>query len=248
MKHSNKDNSSNSSATSAGVASPVGTKSGAHGDRPSNEARAIALEATRELRGPLGALRVLLEGSRGNAKPAALDFADRALEEIERAEAAANDLIAWSLPRSLRSTSTSLGEIATSLLDSLTPSLRRRTHLVVEQDATTVQTDAPLLVECFSRSLRHAFRDDGTGGLEVMVHIHAADDIATFSFIHTGSPKASLFHAHGDAVLTLSDEILNATVARLGGKSSNHEAEGHRCTVITLPLTDGSKDRTGSIQ
>ncbi len=248
MNHPDAHNSSSTSDTSASGALSMGIAFGLHGNREPAQARAIALEAARELRGPLGALRVLLEGSRGSVDETGLHFTDRAIEEIDRAEGAANDLVAWTLPRSLRSTSTDLGKIASSLLESLTPSHRRRTHMVVEQDTTTVQTDAPLLVEGFARSLRHAFQADGTAGLEVMVHIHAADDIATFSFIHTGSTKASLFQADGDAVLRLADEILNATVTRLGGKSSIHDAEGHRCAVVTLPLTEAATGRQGSIQ
>ncbi len=246
MKHPNAASSS-TSAFHAGGAPSIGTADGAFGDREPGQARAIALEAIRELRSPIGALRVLLEGSRGSATPAALDFADRALDEIERAENAAQDLVAWTLPRTLRSTTTSLGEIAASLMDSLVPSYRRLTHLVVEQETTTLEIDAPLLVECFSRTLRHAFQQNGTSGLEVMVHIHAADDTATFSFIHTGSAKTSLFSVDGDSVLSLADEILSATVVRLGGRTSIHDAEGHRCAVITLPVA-GTTTRTGSIQ
>jgi hypothetical protein len=244
MKHSNRANHLSSSDASHDGAPSIGTACGVYGDRDTKRARAIAIEATRELRGPLGALRVLLEGSRGGTT--AIDFADRALAEVGRAEGAANDLVAWTLPRTLRSTSTDLSKIAASLLESLTPSHRRRTHVVVEHETTAIQTDAPLLVECFARSLRHAFQADGTAGLEVMVHIHATDDLATFSFIHTGSTKHSLLDGDGEAVPHLADEILDATATRLGGKSSIHDAEGHRCSVVTLPLSSGS--RTGAIQ
>ena len=246
MKHPNAANSSSTSAFHAGSAPSVGTATGVHGDREPAQIRAIALGAARELRSPLGAIRVLLEGSRKSANTVGLEFADRALDEIERAEAAAHDLVAWTLPRTLRTAKTSLGEIAASLTESLTPSHRRLTHLVVEQEATALETDGSLLVECFSRSLRQAFTASGTTGLEVMVHIHATEDTATFSFIHTGSTKASL--ASTDTTLSLADEILSATSTRLGGRTSIHDAEGHRCTVITLPLTGTTTSRTGSIQ
>lgn len=253
MKHSNPANSSSTSAVNAdGVPStgapPVGKTAGVHGERGPAQARAIALEATRELRSPIGALRVLLEGSRGSDAGASIEFTDRALDELQRVEFAADDIVAWTLPRPLRSTSTSLGEIAASLDQSLDASHRRRTHFVVEEDATALNIDAPLLVEALARTLRHAYRQDGTAGLEVMVHIHAADELATFSFIHTGSAKTALFHRDGDCVLGLADEILSATVSRLGGKTSIHDAEGHRCAVITLPIAQTAEDRAGFIQ
>lgn len=245
MKHPEPASPFSTSAPRAGAAPLAGTTNGVHGDQMLDKDRGVALVATRALRSPLGALRVLLEGSRSQSSPRGLEFTDRVLDELERAESAAHDLVAWTLPRTLRLIPTSLGELAASLMDSLAPSHRRLTHLVVEQDATTLQTDAPLLVECFSRTLRHAFQENGTAGLEVMVHIHATDDIATFSFIHTGSAKTSLFSA--DAIPSLADEILTATVARLNGKTSIHDAEGHRCAVITLPLT-GTTNSMGSIQ
>ena len=145
--------------------------------------------------------------------------------------------MAWTLPRSLRSTETTLGEIAASLVDTLTPSHRHLTHVVVEQETTQLETDAPLLVECFSRTLRRAFLDHGGAGLEVMLHIHSADDIATFSFIHTGCNQLRGSRSADHTTLSLADEILSATAQRLGGRASIHDAEGHRCTVVTLPLS-----------
>ncbi|QDV05005.1 hypothetical protein Poly30_05000 [Planctomycetes bacterium Poly30] len=198
--------------------------------------RDIALGAGRELRSPLAALRVLLEGVRAGVT-VTQGFAARALEEIDRAEAAAHDVLAWTMPRRIRSVGTTLGEIVESLRASLGPADRRRTHFVLEQEDTALATDAPLLVECFERSLRHLYRAARAADTEVMVHVHATADVATFSFIQTGG-EAQASERDDDASLpSLADALLRSSVARLGGRTSIHEAEGHRCAVITLPVS-----------
>lgn len=199
------------------------------------QARDIAIGAGRELRSPLAALRVLLEGTRAGVTITS-GFADRALEEIDRAEAAAHDVVAWTMPRSLRSTRATLGEIVQSLKEALSPADRRRTHFVLEQENSTLESDAPLIVEVFERSLRHLYREPGAGDAEVMVHVHASDDDATFSFIQTGGGAMVSDAANGTELPTLADALLRASVARLGGRTSIHDAEGHRCAVITIPL------------
>ncbi len=209
------------------------------------QARSLALDASRQLRCPLSALRILLEGTRRNNKTQASPFADRAIEEIERAEAAAHDLLAWVMPRNLRSTPATLSEIVESLRAALAPADRRRTHFVLEQENTTLITDAPLLVESFERSLRHLFRDGTSQDIEVMVHVHASADDATFSFIHTGGATLSKPQDDASTLPSIADALLHESVQRLGGKASTHDAEGHRCSVITLPLagpTQGPKE------
>ncbi|MFT5733016.1 MAG: hypothetical protein ACJAZN_000260 [Planctomycetota bacterium] len=198
------------------------------------QTRGIALEATRALRSPLASLRVIIEGYRASDSETCSTFADRALEEIDRAEAAAHDVLAWSMPRSLRSTPTTLAEIVQSLRSSLGAADCRRTHFVLEQESTALDTDAPLLVECLARSLSHAYRDAGAQPYEVMVHVHASADTATFSFIRTGEAAATSDQAL--ARLSLSEALLRASVLRLDGKTSIHDAEGHRCSVVKLPL------------
>ena len=198
------------------------------------QSRGIALEASRALCSPLASLRVIIEGCRAGGVETSSTFTDRALQEIDRAESAAHDVLAWSMPRSLRSTPTTLTEIVRSLRSSLSHSDRRRTHFVLEQDNTSLDTDAPLLVECLARSLAHTYRDAGAQPYEIMVHVHASADTATVSFVHTGEAVAMGHEA--STTPSLGDALLQTSVHRLGGTTSNHDAEGHRCSVVTLPL------------
>ncbi|MEM8712294.1 MAG: hypothetical protein AAGG01_15190 [Planctomycetota bacterium] len=204
------------------------------------EARAIGLAAMRELRAPLGALRVLLEGCR-SSDGAGREFSDRALDEIDRAEAAADDLLAWTLPRSLRTTQSSLGELVQGVREALRPADRRRTHFVIENEDTALDCDARLLTTSFARSIRHAYRDAGARALEIMVHAHASKGRATLSFIHSGD-KPDLV-ADEDGVPSLADALLRSSLERSRGTINIHEAEGHRCAVVTIPTSDAEAAR-----
>lgn len=248
MQHPRSTNATSATAAQVGGASSSSVASGAAGSRlglrPS-EVRGIALGASRELRAPLASLRVLLEGQRRNKIPQVAPFTDRAIQEIERAEAAAHDLMAWSNPRNLRAIPTTLSEIVESLRSTLSQADRRRTHFVVEQGETALFTDAPLLVESFERCLRHSFRAAPAESAEIMVHVHAAADDASFSFVHTNTEPTP---AGERSLPSLADALLRESVLRLGGKASEHNTEGHRCSVITLPLGTPLSDHTEAAQ
>ena len=192
---------------------------------------AVAVQARRDLNGPIAGLRVLLEGSRAAH---GATFCDAALEEIGRIEDKAADLVAWSAPRSLRTVTCSFGEIIDSIQDGLVPTERRLCHFVAENEDVAMHTDARLLVDATTRAIRQALRRS-TGGGEVMVHAHATDDQATLSLIDTLCGEGS------DAAPTVIDALLIRDLARLEGSTSIHEAEGHRCTVLVVPTTFGGE-------
>lgn len=207
--------------------------------------RSATLATERALKAPLGALRVLLEGARqGAGSTPTLPFIDRALEALISAESAAQDLVAWTAPRSLRITPATVGEIVESVSTTMSPALRSRCHLVVDNEDVALRTDARQLVEAFARSVQRCLVEAPTG--ELMIHAHADDEWATFSFIDAPSDTAVAHSQENgpaglelgtEAAPALADMLLKRDVERVGGRLSIHETGGHRCCVAVVPLT-----------
>ena len=196
---------------------------------------ALTLQAGRQLRWPLGALRLLLEGRRGTGLATDEEaFTDRAISELVRAERAAADLIRWTAPRELRPTHCKLSQLAFGLSSVLDREDRRRCRFVIEDGDSSVTTDGRLLVEGIARVIELAL-DTLTGDDdELMVHTHADDRWATISLVNAGAGERVHPAQH------LAESILQRDLVDLGGRISLRDAGDHRCVVVSLPLgTDG---------
>ncbi len=190
----------------------------------------LTLQAGRQLRWPLGALRTLLEGRRGAGLEAAeREFTERAIAELLRAERAATDLIRWSAPRELRPATCKLSQLAFSLSSALDRPQRRRCRFVIEDGDSSVLTDGSLLVEGTSRIIELALESSEAIDEELMVHTHADEQWATISLINAGSRHEIHPAQH------LAESILQRDLIALGGRISLRDAEGRRCVVLSLP-------------
>lgn len=205
----------------------------------------VTLLTERTLKASLGALRVLLEGARqnGSATPT-IPFVERALRSLDRVEHAAHDLVDWTAPRSLQRSQASVGEIVESIASALPGAIVDRCHFVIDDAEVLLHTDARLLVDASVRSVRARLDadliDSGTGARveEIMIHAHADDAWATFSFIDapSGDEIDALGHVEAAATPILCDAILERDVTRIGGRLSIHDTAGHRCCVAVVPL------------
>lgn len=198
------------------------------------EAR-LTRATSRALKAPLGALRVLLEGAWASGESsAALPFVTRALEEVRRAEDAADDLCRWILPRDLHPTACTLGEIVQSLRESLDIAHRKRCHVVADGP-----TDQPLLIDgrmvvsSIARVIVDRLDDAHRApGAELMLHVHADADRATLNLIDADAPAVG---ETSDGPRTLADALLERDIQRVGGTARMHESNGHRCLMVTVP-------------
>ena len=196
----------------------------------------LTLQAGRQLRWPLGALRTLLEGRRGAGLEAAeREFTERAIAELLRAERAATDLVRWSAPRELRPTTCKLSQLAFSLSSALDRPQRRRCRFVIEDGNSSVLTDGSILVEGVSRVIELALESSDAIDDELMVHTHADEQWATISLINAGSQHEIRSAQH------LAESILQRDLVALGGRVSLRNASDRRCVVLSLPRGDGGR-------
>lgn len=203
----------------------------AHGARA---AAATPLGADRALRAPLRALRVAFEGMRSGAQA---DLAERALAELNRAEHAAEDLVAWSHERPLRPVPCTVSEVITSLRAVLDLDDRSRCHLVLDGDDAPMTTDGRLLVDALERAIRSRLKSVA----EVMVHVHVEGDRASFNVVDTPEEEelAVLFDSSSDDAgsrATLAEELLVRDIQRLGGTVALRATGTHRCALAGVPL------------
>ncbi len=193
----------------------------------------LTLQAGRQLRWPLGALRTLLEGRRGaGLATAEREFTERAIAELLRAERAATDLIRWSTPRELRPSRCKLSQLAFSLSSALDKPERRRCRFVIENGDSSVMTDGSLLVEGITRVIELTLETSDDVHDELMVHTHADEQWATISLINA-RPRREI-----NAGQHLAESILQRDLVALGGRSSLRNAGERRCLVLSLPLGD----------
>lgn len=190
----------------------------------------LTLQAGRQLRWPLSALRTLLEGRRGAGLEAAeREFTERAIAELLRAERAATDLIRWSAPRELRPARCQLSQLAFSLSSALDQPDRRRCRFVIEDGDSSVMTDGSLLIEGLSRVIELALASADGLDEELMVHTHADKHWATISLINAGSRHEV------NPGQQLAESILQRDLTALGGRISLRDAGERRCVVLSLP-------------
>jgi hypothetical protein len=194
----------------------------------------LSLQAGRQLRWPLGALRTLLEGRRSAGLEAAeREFTERAIAELLRAERAATDLIRWSAPRELRPSRCSLSQLAFSLSRALDRPLRQRCRFVVEDGDAEVTTDGSLLVDGVSRVIELALEASESAEEELMLHTHSDEQWATISLINAGS-RHEIHPAQ-----QLAESILQRDITALGGRVSLRDAGHRRCVVLSIPRGKG---------
>jgi hypothetical protein len=201
----------------------------ATGTSEADERVALAEHVQRAVRGPLSALRMVLEGRRAEEP-----FADRALEDLVHVEDAVDDLYRWTSPAPLRRTSTSLADLVASLRAGLDEHERERLWVIVERGGHSLVTDAPLLVATLRRFVRASLNRDGR---EVLVHAHADDDSATLSVVD--DPPAELLGGDSAQRLDLPLMLGRRDIARLGGTCSvHHTTPRHRCIVLRFPRAE----------
>ena len=199
---------------------------------------AVLLMTERALRGPLGALRVAIEGTRRSGQALPHAFLDRALDTITDIEHAAADLIAWAHSRPVRPVSSSVGELVSSLRQTLDADTEARCHFIVEGAGTPLFLDCRLVVTALERSIRRRLASARQPGLaEVMIHVHVEDNWTTISLIDgDAEPELNVVReAASDNAEALADALLARECERLGGRVSIHETGGHRCMVVVVP-------------
>lgn len=187
---------------------------------------ALSEHMQRAVRGPLAALRAVLEGQRHAAT-----YVDRALGELARVEHAVDDLYRWSSPHPLRYTSCSLAELASSVRSGLADGERERLWIVLEEGSLTLRTDGTLLVATLRRFVRASLARTTT---EVLLHAHSDGDSVTIAVVDD-PPKIDIDDSceeHVDLPLLLGER----DVARLGGTCTIHTTTPrHRCIVLRFP-------------
>lgn len=224
----------------------------AHGARPDwrmgarREARervALSEHMQHAVRGPLAALRVVLEGQRHAAA-----YVDRALGELARVEHAVDDLYRWSAPHPLRQTECSLADLVSSVRSGLDDGECERLWIILEQGSLALRTDGTLLVATLRRFVRASLARTTT---EVLLHAHTDGDSVTIAVVDD-PPHIDLedgCEEHVDLPLLLGQR----DVARLGGTCSLHTTTPrHRCIVLRFPQQaqpapqNASADRSGA--
>lgn len=189
------------------------------------------------VRGPLAALRAVLEGQR-HAAP----YVDRALGELVRVEHAVDDLYRWSAPQLLRYTSCSLTDLASSVRSGLDDGERERLWIVLEQGSLTLRTDGTLLVATLRRFVRASLARTAT---EVLLHAHTDGDSVTIAVVDD-PPQIDIddgCEEHVDLPLLLGQR----DVERLGGTCTIHTTTPrHRCIVLRFPQQAQSSQQAAS--
>jgi len=187
---------------------------------------ALSEHMQRGVRGPLAALRAVLEGQRHAAS-----YVDRALGELARVEHAVDDLYRWSAPHPLRYTSCSLAELTSSVRSGLDDGERERLLVILEQGSLTLHTDGTLLVATLRRFVRASLARTTT---EVLLHAHSDGDSVTIAVVDD-PPQIDIedgCEEHVDLPLLLGER----DVARLGGTCTIHTTTPrHRCIVLRFP-------------
>lgn len=195
---------------------------------------ALAEHMQRAVRGPLAALRAVLEGQRHRQA-----FVDRALGELAAVEHAVDDLWRWASPAPLRRTSCALAELVATVRGGLDEAERARLWLIVEQGEVALHTDGTLLVATLRRFVRASLNQ---AGREVLLHAHADADSATLSVVDDvtdGAEGAEL--GGGEARVDLPLLLGRRDVARLGGTCTvHHTTPQHRCIVLRFPRQGAS--------
>ncbi|MEZ6014511.1 MAG: hypothetical protein R3F49_05315 [Planctomycetota bacterium] len=192
---------------------------------------ALAEHMQSAVRGPLAALRAVLEGQRRRAA-----FADRALGELVAVENAVDDLWRWCAPMPLRKLECSLTDIVASLRSGLEERERQRLWVLVEEGGLTLHTDGVLLVATLRRFARASLNRDTQ---ELLLHAHADADSVTLSIVDD-PPHVSPTDSDEDH-LDLPLMIGRRDVARLGGTCTvHHTTPRHRCIVLRFPRREVS--------
>jgi hypothetical protein len=215
------------------TAEAPGTRPDARLDARDETRQRVALSGhmQRAVRGPLAALRAVLEGQRHAAA-----YVDRALGELARVEHAVDDLYRWSAPHPLRYTSCSLAELASSVRSGLDDNERERLWINLEQGSLTLRTDGTLLVATLRRFVRASLARTTT---EILLHAHTDGDSVTIAVVDD-PPQVDVEHdgeEHVDLPLLLGQR----DVARLGGTCTVHTTTPrHRCIVLRFPQQSSS--------
>lgn len=192
----------------------------------SRERAALSEHMQGAVRGPLAALRAVLEGQR-EREP----LADRALGELVAVEHAVDDLWRWCAPAPLRMLDCSVTELVASLRAGLEEREQRRLWVIIEDGGATLETDGVLLVATLRRFVRASLNRDTR---ELLVHAHTDEDAVTLSIVDDPPPDA--LDGDGEEHLDLPLMIGRRDVARLGGTCSvHHTSPRHRCIVLRFP-------------
>ena len=192
---------------------------------------ALAEHMQQAVRGPLAALRAVLEGQRRSA-----GYVDRALGELARVEDAVDDLWRWTQPTALRRTRCCLADLAASVRAGLDERERRRLWILVEQGGVVLETDGPLLVATLRRFVRASLL---RAERELLLHAHADDDSITLSVVD--DPPSGTDAIDGSERLDLPLLLGKRDVLRLGGPCTVHTTSPqHRCIVLRFPRFGGA--------
>jgi len=202
----------------------LGARTGSQ--REARERSALSEHMQRAVRGPLAALRAVLEGQRHAAT-----YVDRALGELARVEHAVDDLYRWSTHQPLRFSPCSLAELASSVRSGLDDAERQRLWIIIEQGSLTLRTDGTLLVATLRRFVRGSLARTST---EVLLHAHTDGDSVTIAIVD--DPPLVDLGASCDEHLDLPLLLGQRDVARLGGTCTIHTTTPqHRCIVLHFP-------------
>lgn len=194
--------------------------------REARQRVALTEHMQRAVRGPLAALRTVLEGQR-HAAP----YVDRALGELARVEHAVDDLYRWATPHPLRHTSCSLAELVSSVRSGLDDNERERLWIILEQGSLKLQSDGTLLVATLRRFVRSSLARTTS---EVMLHAHTDGDAVTIAVVD--DPPQIDVDADGEEHVDLPLLLGQRDAARLGGSCTLYTTTPrHRCIVLRFP-------------
>lgn len=189
----------------------------------------LAEHMQRHVRGPLAALRAVLEGQRHKEA-----YVDRALGELAAVEHAVDDLWRWTSPTPLRRTSCAVADLVAAVRSGLEEAERSRLWLVVEEGDVALHTDGALLVGTLRRFVRGSLN---LAGREVLLHAHADAESVTLSVVDDLADSAG---EPGGDVLDLPLLLGRRDVQRLGGTCTVHRSTPqHRCIVLRFPRVGG---------
>lgn len=210
------------------------------GREPSQGRCDLVVRAEREIRSPLGALRVLLEETR-NAMGA--EFRERALDEIERTGRALDDLMAWLAPRPDRSVDCTCAALMDGVRASLTSAELARCEFAVDDPDIRFECDGRLIADTVSRIVRQAVSSMTSDEDAVLVHAHSTDDQTTVSIVERPGDAERSGARRTAETGTLAEALMTRDVHRAGGRASLHRSGGQRCYVLVLPHHRPNEER-----
>lgn len=215
------------------------------------DVQALAAAFTRGLHVHLEALHVILGDLERQFRdaPHARAIA-AAVEEVDRIDRDVELLYEFSVPTPLQPLRCCAEEIARGSQRFLAASQRDRVWLAVEEEASPLNVDGPLLSRTLTYFLENAF---DRGSEEVLFHLHQHEGRTYFAILDDLSrDEASLLAEAWDFETDIPDDSLEVALARrdverMGGTVQVYAAgRGEHCVVVEIPTDAGDCASTES--